>query len=190
MEFFQSDGRIDDLKIVLSRTVSIATLFDDDGISIRFMNDSSVVDPRELDGIRTEQQVESIISRKKLFGGNTPMGEMLREKIIGPLIAKAASGQLNKPLLVITITDGHPTDAAEHNVQTVIKTASSHLNTLKDYGSGVLSLQFAQVGADKSAMEFLASLDNDPQVGHLVDCTSSRFRSRSQYDMSANIACV
>lgn len=174
MEFYKADGRIDDLKVVLTRTVSIATMFDDDGISVRFMNDVPKINPRELDGIKTEQQVEDLVRRTD-FTGATPMGEKLREKILGPLLERARSRQLNKPILVITITDGRPTDLQRNDVRAVIKAATAELASMSNYGAGVLSLQFAQVGVDTGAMEFLASLDNDPQVGNLIDCTSSRF---------------
>lgn len=187
MEFYKADGRIDDLKIVLSRTVSVATMFDEDGISVRFMNDVPKIHPRELDGIKTEKQVDDLMFRTD-FGGATPMGEKLQEKILGPLLEKARSRQLSKPILVITITDGRPTDPPNKDIRAVIKAASEELARQDIYGSGVLSLQFAQVGLDTGATEFLASLDNDPQVGNLIDCTSSRFGSRHRNRPSADIA--
>lgn len=174
MDFYKSDGRIDDLKVVLNRTVSIATMFDDDGISVRFMNDTPRIDPLELDGIKSEPQVEDLVRRTD-FAGATPMGEKLREKILGPLLGRARTGRLDKPVLVITITDGRPTDSSRNDVRAVIKAATTDLASMPKYGAGVLSLQFAQVGLDTGAMEFLASLDNDPEVGNLIDCTSSRF---------------
>lgn len=36
-----------------------------------------------------------------------------------------------------------------------------------------VSFQFAQVGNDLRAREFLAKLDRNPRIGHLIDCTSS-----------------
>lgn len=189
MDFYRADGRIDDLKVVLSRTVSIATMFDDDGISVRFMNDTPRIDPRELDGIRSEAQVEDLVRRTD-FTGATPMGEKLREKITGPLVEKARGDQLNKPVLVITITDGRPTDTSRNDIRAVIKAATTELDKMPKYRAGVLSLQFAQVGLDTGAMEFLASLDNDPEVGNLIDCTSSRLFSRHRNGRPANMVCV
>lgn len=189
MDFYRADGRIDDLKVVLSRTVSIATMFDDDGISVRFMNDTPRIHPRELDGIRSEAQVEDLVRRTD-FTGATPMGEKLREKITGPLLEYARGDQLKKPVLVITITDGRPTDNTRNDVRAVIKAATTELDKLPKYRAGVLSLQFAQVGLDTGAMEFLASLDNDPEVGNLIDCTSSRLFSRHRNGRPANTVCV
>lgn len=187
MEFYKADGRIDDLKVMLTRTVSVATLFDDDGISVRFMNDVGQIQPRELDGITTEHQVEDLIKRTD-FSGATPMGENLREKVLRPLVEKAQRGQLQKPILVITITDGRPTDAPQNDIRAVIKATVDQLAQTTRYGSGVLSLQFAQVGLDSGAMEFLAQLDNDPLIGHLIDCTSSKLSSACSIDMHVLIS--
>lgn len=43
------------------------------------------------------------------------------------------------------------------------------------YGQNALAFQFAQVGNDQKATEFLGKLDNDPQIGSMVDCTSSEY---------------
>jgi hypothetical protein len=45
------------------------------------------------------------------------------------------------------------------------------------YGKGAVAFQFTQVGTDQRAREFLGDLDEDPRIGHLIDCTSSKFRS-------------
>lgn len=41
------------------------------------------------------------------------------------------------------------------------------------YGPDALSLQIAQVGNDIKARQFLEEIDNHPEVGGLVDCTSN-----------------
>ncbi|KAL9597395.1 MAG: hypothetical protein Q9179_004288 [Wetmoreana sp. 5 TL-2023] len=174
--------RIEDLKFILSRVVSIATLFDDDGISIRFMNDwysdpaMDGFDMHRLDGIRNEQMVEHIISKIK-FVGLTPLGTELRNKVVDPLVlGPARNRQLQKPVLVITLTDGNPAGELENVIFEVIRYASNELSRMPQYGPGAISLQFAQVGNDQKAREFLAKLDSDPQVGSLIDCTSSKGR--------------
>lgn len=89
------------------------------------------------------------------------------------VLDKASQRQLQKPVLVITITDGIPTDSLPHNaLQKVIQSTAEQLKKT-NYGPGALSLQIAQAGGDQDAMNFLARLDSDPQVGHLIDCTSS-----------------
>lgn len=39
-------------------------------------------------------------------------------------------------------------------------------------GSGAVQIEFGQVGTDHSANQFLAMLENDPEVGKDIDTTS------------------
>jgi hypothetical protein len=47
-----------------------------------------------------------------------------------------------------------------------------------------VSFQFSQVGTDSRARDFLSSLDEDPHIGHLIDCTSSKFHLVSTVDLA------
>ncbi|KAL8785087.1 MAG: hypothetical protein Q9213_003592 [Squamulea squamosa] len=179
MLFDEGGERIKDLKLIISRVVSAAMLFDDDGISIRFMNDwpsdpaVDGLDMRRLDRVQDEAMVEHIISKVK-FAGLTPLGTELRNKVIDPLVlGPARNRQLQKPVLVITVTDGQPAGEAINAVHETIRYASTELSRMPQYGTGAISFQFAQVGNDQMAREYLAKLDSDPQVGHLIDCTSN-----------------
>ena len=188
MEHYSTDGRIDDLKIIMNRVVTTSMLFDEDGISIRFMNDWNSnpavdgVDMRRLDNIKDERMLDHITS-KIVYTGLTPLGTELKNKVIDPMVlAPARNGQLQKPVLIITITDGQPaadgppgTDAVHNAVQY----ASSELSRMPQYGPGAVSFQFAQVGNDQGARAYLAKLDSDPQVGRFVDCTSSKAQKPS-----------
>jgi hypothetical protein len=45
------------------------------------------------------------------YSGLTPLATSLAAKVLQPIVYNlAASGQLSKPVLVLTITDGEPTD--------------------------------------------------------------------------------
>jgi hypothetical protein len=77
---------------------------------------------------------------------------------------------LNKPLLIITITDGEPSDKPQDKIAQTILDARTLL--AGRYGPRAVAFQFAQVGKDREAQEFLARLDNHPQVGSMIDCTS------------------
>ncbi|KAL9060037.1 MAG: hypothetical protein Q9162_000887 [Coniocarpon cinnabarinum] len=172
MQFEENGERIDDLKLILSRVVQAATLFDNDGISIRFMNTTL---PEGMgDHVNSEHAIQQIMSSIK-FAGLTPLGKELRKKVIDGLVLRAArQGQLRKPVLVITITDGQPAgddpgptaafDAVRYAVGEVQKATGS------PHG---IAFQFAQVGNDIKAREFLGKLDVDPAVGNMVDCTSN-----------------
>jgi hypothetical protein len=167
MQFEEGGERIQDLKLILSKVAYAASLFDQDGIEIRFMNS-------ELQGnnIHNAAEVESLISRIQ-FKGLTPMGTQLRNKVLEPLVVqKARSNQLRKPVLVITITDGQPAGEASTAVFDAIRYASNELSR-SPYGKGAVSFQFAQVGNDLKAREFLGKLDNEPGIGELIDSTSN-----------------
>lgn len=168
MQFEENGSRIDDLKLVLQRVSYAASLFDEDGVQIRFLN-STV----EGNGIRTEQQVQGLMSQVK-FSGLTPVGTKLKSKILDPLVmGPAQAGQLRKPVLVITVTDGQPAGEDRNELAKNIRIAVNALATTR-YGRGALALQFAQVGNDLKAREFLGQLDADPGIGEFIDCTSSK----------------
>lgn len=188
---YEHGKRIDDLRKIMKMVVNISMLFDEDGISIRFMNGWSSnpamdgVDMRRLDNIKDEQMIQYIVDRIQ-YTGLTPLGTELRNKVIDPMVlGPARSGQLQKPVLVITITDGSPTDG-EGVVQNVIQYASNELSRMPRCGPGAVAFQFAQVGNDQAARAWLAELDSDPRVGHLVDCTSSKFYVPSCRDCMIN----
>lgn len=195
MKFEDGGERIKDLKLILSRVIHAAMLFDDDGISIRFINWTPPIrDPRDppgkftaemLDGVRSEQDLSRIMNEVK-FAGLTEIGGELKKKVLDELVRDripelsrrrlqppVPRGTLSKPVLIITITDGNPQGEPRRTIFDSINDISRELSTLPTYGKGAISFQFAQVGNDKAATEFLAELDNDPQVGQLVDCTSS-----------------
>lgn len=171
MAFEENGSRIDDLKMILNRVAYATSLFDDDGIQVRFMNSGE-----QGNGIRNEQQVNELVGRVK-FSGLTPMGRELQNKVLGPLVLNAArSGQLRKPVLIITITDGAPTGESPHDISNIIKSASNDLARNPRYGKQAVAFQFAQVGNDLKAREFLSNLDEDKTIGDIIDCTSSKLQ--------------
>lgn len=90
-EFCQSQ-----LKLIVSRVAFAASLFDDDGIEVRFMN-SRV----EGNGLRTEQEANNLVSQVR-FSGLTPLGTNLNNKVLEPLVlGPARARQLKKPVLII-----------------------------------------------------------------------------------------
>ena len=177
MQFEENGERIDDLKLVLQRVVYVATLFDTDGISIRFMN---TILPQGLgDYVASQDQIDSIMASVK-FSGLTPMGRELKRKVIdGIVLRDARQRTLKKPVLVITITDGQPA-GDEPNVNAVFDTIRYAANEMQRTGlsRNAVCFQFAQVGNDVRAREFLGKLDTDPDIGSLVDCTSSKFSAK------------
>lgn len=172
MSFEENGERIKDLQLILQRVAFAATLFDDDGIDLRFMNDDSIP-PNMLSGIRTEQQIDQIMQNKR-YKGLTPFGTELRKKVIDPILIPKLNGNMQKPLLIISITDGQPAGENQNELMNTVRYAVGACRDSR-YQQGAVAFQFAQVGNDQKATEFLGKLDNDPIVGREVDCTSSMF---------------
>lgn len=167
MRAFENGERIEDLKLIITRAAFCGGILDSDGIQVRFMNSNI-----KGEGLRNEQQVLQMVNKVR-FEGTTPLGTELEDKVIKPLVTKPAKhNQLRKPVLVITITDGSPTGENPRKVFKVIEDVKKEFLKSK-YRPGACSFQFAQVGNDMKAREFLARLDTDPVVGKMVDCTSN-----------------
>lgn len=127
MQFEEGGSRIDDLKMIISKIAQAASLFDQDGIQVslpfvlhtsplilltnyqyetiqvRFMNSQI-----EGNNITNESQVLGLVSQVR-FSGLTPLGTELDRKVLQPLLlSNARRNALDKPLLVIVVTDGAP----------------------------------------------------------------------------------
>lgn len=163
MQFAENGSRIDDLKEILSKVSEVATLFDEDGILIRFMNSNAAGN-----GIKSPADAEALLKNIS-FDGTTPLGSALDAKVVKPLFVNNLRN-LQKPILVIAITDGEPSEDPGI-IKRVIVEANETARRSR-YGSGAIAFEFAQVGKDAKAQQFLASLDNDARVGHMIDATS------------------
>ncbi|GAO47192.1 hypothetical protein G7K_1402-t1 [Saitoella complicata NRRL Y-17804] len=173
MVFEEKGERLDDMKMILSHVAFAASLFDDDGIQVRFFNSDI-----KGDNIRSEADADKVISQVK-FGGLTPIGTQLKAKILEPLVlSRARANQLHKPVLIITITDGQPQGEDSNTIFNVIRDAN-HFFQGNQYGVGALNLMFGQVGTDMKARQFLQELDEHHEVGARVDVTSN-------YEMEAD----
>jgi len=170
MRFEENGERIKDLQLILERVTYAAMLFDHDGIAVRFMN--STPPPHLINGIRDDKQIESLMQSIQ-YKGLTPMGTELRKRVIDELVVgKAQSGQLQKPVLVVVLTDGQPSGEPDSAIFDTIRYTNAQLQQSR-YGAGAVAFQIAQIGNDQAARNFLAKVDKDPVIGHLVDCTSN-----------------
>lgn len=163
MVFEEKGERVDDLKMVLSYAARAASIFDDDGISVRFLN-SNV----SGDGIKSAAQVESLI-KPNMFCGPTPLGTALENKVLNPHFYQPyQSNSLHKPLLVIIITDGTPAGEPRDYFEQVL----SKVYRSSNGGEGI-AIAVAQVGTDQNAQSFLGELDRKSPFGVMVDVTSN-----------------
>ncbi len=134
---------------------------------MRFLNSSAIGN-----GIKNDGDVQKLVDANP-FKGVTNLGKEMWSKVLDPLIVRPAQkGTLQKPVLVISITDGEPYPEPSNKIRDVIKDTKKALKKTR-YGEDALSLQFAQVGNDKAAQDFLAKLDDDSSIGGLVDVTSN-----------------
>ncbi|CAE6342269.1 unnamed protein product [Rhizoctonia solani] len=156
----------------LTGLASYALKHDKDGIEIYFLND---VDNTKQ--VKNGEQVRQLFYSVKP-GGGTPTGRRL-EQILTAYIArieaaKTKSGGADlsqsgiKPLNLIVITDGEPSDDPE----SVIVAAARRLDA-GQFPLAQVSIQFIQVGDDKSASKALKELDEhlheDYNVRDIVD---------------------
>ena len=127
-------------------------------ITFHFLTRSSV---KNCTGVSSEVK-DSYCGVQINFNGMTPLGTNLNQKIIQPFLMGGINNRnLQKPILVIIITDGEPTGEPQSTVAQVIKNAKN-MSMNSPYGPGAIAFEFAQVGKDQAAQAFLGQLDRDP----------------------------
>ncbi|KAI9877324.1 MAG: hypothetical protein M1830_004254 [Pleopsidium flavum] len=130
----------------------ICTAHDADGIDLYFLNHA---DSPAHHNITTSASISHIFETVRPRGG-TPTGTRLNH-ILKPYLAKVErEGDAVKPLNIIVITDGIPSD----DVESVIINAARKLDKA-DVPAWQVGIQFFQVGEEKGAAAMLASLDDE-----------------------------
>lgn len=141
---------------VLETITPICTAWDADGIDIHFLNKQ---DNKRFMKITTAATVEQIF-REVSPSGSTPTGKRLNEIMNRYLRVlekcKTSGAKLPKPMNIIVITDGAPTDDPE----SVIVQAAKKLDSI-DAPLWQIGIQFFQVGRDQAAARALKDLDDD-----------------------------
>ncbi|RFU27706.1 hypothetical protein B7463_g8630, partial [Scytalidium lignicola] len=150
----------------LATIAPIVTSFDADGTDIYFLNHKSSdpgvpadgIAPGGYRGIRRAATVTEIFERVRP-GGGTPTGIRVHN-ILSPYLAKfereMAAGREVKPLNLIVLTDGVPSD----DVESVLISAAKKLDRL-DAPPFQVGVQFFQVGNEEGAREALMELDDE-----------------------------
>ena len=137
----------------LASVAPICTQHDADGIDIYFLNHA---DNPAYHNITSAASIEGIFAAVRPMGG-TPTGTRLND-ILKPYLRRlqAEGADKVKPLNIIVITDGVPSD----DVETVILNAAKKLDRWDAPGWQV-GIQFFQVGNEHGAAEALRELDDD-----------------------------
>ncbi|SAM84230.1 uncharacterized protein UBRO_06870 [Ustilago bromivora] len=181
----RSEGtrRRDALAGILKRAADAAARFDPDGMEAAWMN--SPVQTR----IHNVAEADQLTSQCAYDGRATPMGASLESKIIQPLVlTPATQDRLSKPAFVLVITDGRPTGQTERG-EKIVKVLQHAKRTLAStrYGEDAISFQIAAVGNDREAQEWLDGIDNDPNVGDLIDVCSDIIVESRQVQKSTGV---
>jgi uncharacterized protein YegL len=143
----------------------ICASHDADGIDIYFLNHS-----HDHMNVSRASTVVKIFQTVRPYGG-TPTGQKLNA-ILKPYLRRyKASPNTTKPVNIIVITDGAPTD----DVESPIIAAAKKLDRL-EAPAWQVGIQFFQVGKDPVAREHLKQLDDglrdiarDPDLRDMVD---------------------
>jgi hypothetical protein len=164
----QRKSRYKTLCELVSRIVNVATklLPDDTVVNLRFINNpfNRNITVAEVDGVMA----------RAFYGGRTPLGAQLVNKIIGPLVYDKIynpSFEFEQPLLVCTITDGIP-DPGDISIKQIVTGCRTTLVN-KNYDPASVMFCISQIGCD-SADAFLDSLRNEKAIEDVVYCTTDR----------------
>lgn len=156
-----------ELEAILSLIVPICAARDEDGVDTHFLNQKSGRHPGVKNkaeggyyGLKSLRQVQEVF-RQAHPGGLTPTGERL-EDILKPYVESLDPAtntpkdiQNVKPINIIVITDGEPTDDPER----IIVKYAQKLDALGS-PSHQVGIQFFQIGTDAKATEALQELDD------------------------------
>lgn len=150
--------------LALASIAPICTAHDKDGIDIYFLN---APDSPSYRNITRANEVQRIFETVKP-GGGTPTGTKLNA-ILKPYLreceAKKSDMDAVKPLNIIVITDGVPTDDPE----SVIISHAKKLDRL-DAPMWQVGIQFFQVGEERGAADALQELDDGLEaIGNMRD---------------------
>lgn len=157
--YSMSGSRWNEARDALMGLVKLALKHDDDGVEIAFLN---AIDSGRT--VHNEEEVRQLFYSVRPSSG-TPTGERLEQILTKYIMRLEAAKQKSggappassgiKPLNLIVITDGEPTDDPE----SVIIAAARRLDA-GQFPLAQAGVQFIQVGDDKAASKALHELDS------------------------------
>lgn len=147
-----SGSRWRETALALETITPICTAHDADGIDIFFLNHA---DYPSHHNVLNSASVSEIFQSVRPRGG-TPTGQRL-SSILKPYLKKLERNpETTKPVNLICITDGEPSD----DVESVLISAAKKLDKL-DAPAWQVGVQFFQVGRDEEAKKHLRQLDDE-----------------------------
>jgi len=130
----------------------ICTAHDADGIDIHFLNHPPTPAHRNITSASTVREIFQTVRP----GGATPIGRTLNDIFTRYLADYQAKPSATKPINIICITDGVPTD----DLEGPLIQAAKKLDRL-EAPAWQVGVQFFQVGSDPEATKHLKELDDD-----------------------------
>ncbi|KAF8996617.1 hypothetical protein BDQ17DRAFT_1364159 [Cyathus striatus] len=149
--------------------------WDRDGITLRFLNSDRLFKFQDLNGISDKNKIRQLVNVVHPEAG-TPTGQRCYE-ILNAHIDKLENAKNTqqyakiKPLILVVITDGAPTDGYEYELSRVLMSISTRLATCCHHPNS-MAIQFVQVGSDPRAAQSLKVLTQLNTNG-MVDAISS-----------------
>jgi uncharacterized protein YegL len=137
-------------KEALAAIAPICTKYDADGIDIYFLNERHVY--RNITSASAVNEIFTTVTPR----GGTPTGQRLHNILKPYLDGYSTDPTGTKPINIIVITDGVPTD----DVESPIISAAKKLDKL-DAPPWQIGIQFFQVGNEPEARQHLKDLDDN-----------------------------
>ncbi|KAK8923038.1 hypothetical protein VCV18_007100 [Metarhizium anisopliae] len=171
----------------LKSIAEIVTMYDEDGIDMYFLNHKSSQTPSDrykakggYYNVARKEVIETI------FGNVSPCGATYTgrrlEQILLPYMRKFTSANDVddvKPINLIVITDGAPSDNPEQAILQIAKALDQH-----DAPSYQVGIQFFQIGSDSHATSALQQLDDGLGrygVRDIVDTVSCQWEDAGRH---------
>ncbi|KAL4875663.1 hypothetical protein BJY04DRAFT_154082 [Aspergillus karnatakaensis] len=150
-----NDNRMKNARELVTKITEVATELSPEtyGAHLRFINkDDSTAN--NLNAKQVDQRLQFTPA------GSTELGTNLEKKVLQPLVYDVINqGVLHRPLVILTITDGIPTDGQDTFAQ-VLKRCIKTLEG-KGYDKRAVYFDLSQVGNDQEAIAFIESLESE-----------------------------
>ncbi|KAI5777184.1 hypothetical protein EDC01DRAFT_429973 [Geopyxis carbonaria] len=156
----RQQGRYRILSDTVQRLAPIATRLSGVGTKLRFIN---YAQDRGFNDLRTPEQLKATLAAVRPKGW-TPIGTMLRTKVTEPhILAPARRGTLQRPVLVVIITDGEPTEEHRSTLKREVLRTKRELAAL-GAGERAAVFQINYVGDGPESREYIMELERDEEV--------------------------
>ncbi|KAK6508350.1 hypothetical protein TWF506_010444 [Arthrobotrys conoides] len=174
----EGEDRITPMKDTLGRISEIATIIEPSGISLRFLNHDD--ESGDWDNMKSREVIYDRFAKvEEDWGGWTPLGTILDQKIIQPMVIdKMRSEKFVKPLIVVVITDGQPCGEADDAFKNAVIECKRSREVV-GYGEAAVIFIISRVGSDKGARTFLSGLKRNKELREWVYCNMDRLDDNS-----------